>query len=82
MGSKTHTETRQCSIEGCERKHEARGYCKRHYYRLRHMGDVGPVGRIRREKGTGHNSVSGYNIRMENGESKPEHVWMAEKAMV
>lgn len=29
---------RVCSVEGCGRKHRARGYCKLHYYRNRKIG--------------------------------------------
>lgn len=28
-----------CSVDGCERKHEARGYCKNHYRSFRKYGD-------------------------------------------
>jgi hypothetical protein len=31
---------RHCSVEGCEDKHEARGFCMRHYNRWRRYGDV------------------------------------------
>lgn len=31
-----------CSIEGCGRKHEAKGFCNRHYHRLMKHGD--PLG--------------------------------------
>lgn len=30
---------KKCSVAGCERSHDARGYCKRHYMRLRSHGD-------------------------------------------
>jgi hypothetical protein len=29
-----------CQIEGCGRKHSAKGYCKKHYYKLRRAGIV------------------------------------------
>ncbi len=32
---------RTCSIEGCERRHEARGLCNMHYLRLRVRGSIG-----------------------------------------
>jgi hypothetical protein len=30
---------RICSIEGCSNKHDAKGYCKTHYLRMRRHGD-------------------------------------------
>lgn len=37
---KTHglTYRRPCSIDGCDEPHESRGYCNKHYLRLRHFG--------------------------------------------
>lgn len=32
---------RTCSVDGCEKSHEARGLCKMHYTRLKRYGDVG-----------------------------------------
>ena len=29
-----------CSVEGCERKHVARGYCKKHYHQARNSGKL------------------------------------------
>lgn len=31
---------RTCSVDGCERKHAARGYCKKHYYAKRNSGEL------------------------------------------
>ena len=35
---------RKCSVEGCEKKHQARGLCAMHYWRFRTTGDVGGAG--------------------------------------
>lgn len=32
-----------CSIEGCERPHNAKGFCQMHYLRWRSTGDPGPA---------------------------------------
>lgn len=33
--------TRTCSVPDCDRKHEAHGYCRTHYERLRRTGSIG-----------------------------------------
>ncbi len=38
--------TRLCSISGCCKKHEAKGYCVKHYARLRKYGDINKIGNI------------------------------------
>jgi hypothetical protein len=35
-----------CSLDGCERKHYAKGYCYLHYTRVRGKGEPGPDGPI------------------------------------
>ncbi len=34
---------RTCTIEGCERRHKAHGWCEAHYARWKRLGDPGPV---------------------------------------
>jgi len=36
-----------CSVPGCERKHDSKGYCNMHYLRLVRKGHVGPVDTIK-----------------------------------
>ena len=43
---------RICSVEGCGKKHEGRGYCQRHLWRVRHHGDPGGVERLTPVMGT------------------------------
>ena len=31
---KSLSETRTCNIEGCNKKHRAKGYCRNHYYKF------------------------------------------------
>ena len=31
---------KQCSVEGCNNKHKAKGYCGKHYYQFKKYGDV------------------------------------------
>ena len=31
---KSLTEVRVCSIDGCDKKHSGKGYCRNHYYQL------------------------------------------------
>lgn len=40
------SDKKTCSIDGCERPHLARGWCKKHYYRWRRQGDPTTVLRV------------------------------------
>jgi len=37
--SLTHTKNRKCSVEGCDNKHNAHGFCKSHWGKLRRKND-------------------------------------------
>jgi hypothetical protein len=36
----------ECSIDGCNRAVQAKGFCNMHYHRIRRLGDPGPVGTL------------------------------------
>jgi hypothetical protein len=38
---------RLCSIDGCDRRHDAKGFCRKHYYRYQEFGDPLAPGRRR-----------------------------------
>jgi len=47
-----------CTVEGCERVHQARGMCSLHYQRFRRCGDPHVV--TRRARGEGSITAQGY----------------------
>lgn len=50
--------------DGCEQPHYSKGWCRLHYARVRANGDPGPVGRVRRGKGTvWKDPMTGYLYR-------------------
>ena len=53
---------RSCEIDGCGRRHFARGWCHRHYVRWRNSGEVGPLGLMRGPNGSGMLDQDGYRI--------------------
>jgi hypothetical protein len=65
-----------CSVDGCDNKARAVGYCQRHYYRFRRYGDPGPLARLHAERGKakGYVDSSGYVVRYvtEDGERKKQ----------
>lgn len=70
---------RVCSIEGCGKRHNARGWCLDHYAQWKKHGD--PLKRVRRVRGTGYFQTYGYKMFMVNGKAKMEHVLVAERAL-
>lgn len=48
-----------CTVEGCEREHQARGMCGLHYQRWRHHGDVSTT---LAPRGSGHVTKAGYRM--------------------
>lgn len=71
----------KCSIDGCDHKHYAHGYCEMHYARIRKRGSVGGVGPERRENGSGTITPFGYCQIGVDYDRKYEHVLVAEKAL-
>lgn len=65
---------RECTIDGCGKPHEGRGYCKEHYQQWYRYGD--PLVRFRAVRGTG-SVQNGYRFI---GDVQ-EHVLIAEKAI-
>jgi hypothetical protein len=51
---------RLCTVDGCGKKHKARGYCATHWRRLRTNGEIGPAGLLRRPAGAGCLNTYGY----------------------
>lgn len=55
-----------CSIEGCERKHKAKGYCKAHWERLYTTGDVKADVPFQKNY-VGYKNTQGYICYVVNG---------------
>jgi len=70
---------RICCINGCVRKHLARGMCKMHYARWWRHGDANIV--TRNPNGSGHFRSDGYIEYMNDGVTKRGQVIAAEKAI-
>lgn len=68
-----------CSIDGCERKHDAKGFCHVHYNRWKRRGDpLAPL--LLAEDGSGWTDRKGYKILPGEARTR-EHVAISEKAL-
>lgn len=67
-----------CTVQGCINKHEAKGFCNKHYKRFHIHGRVDRVNRVD-HAGTVRNS--GHIDIQINGVTKGAHVWVAETAL-
>ena len=65
---------RACTIPGCIKRHEARGWCDMHYARWKRLGD--PLAKIIADDGNAINS-QGYKIYA----GKKEHTEIAERVL-
>ena len=74
---------KSCKIDGCDNIADARGWCRKHYWRWKRNGDPKFVTTYDRRIVTNKNSdeISYVQLRMEDGTYKFEHVVMAEKAI-
>ncbi len=76
MAARNSTRTpKRCTVVGCDKPHEARGWCAVHYQRWLHHGD--PFYESRLPRGGGSVGGSGYFQR--NGVN--EHIRVAEQAL-
>lgn len=73
-------ETQGCKVDMCVRPHNARGYCKLHYYRVQATGDPGPVSPTRAPNGSTY-VVGGYRRFKRNGRPILEHREVMEKML-
>lgn len=67
-----------CTVPGCGKLHDAKGYCHEHYKRWRLHGD--PL-TVKRGPSGGGWMQRGYRIQTVQGSKKPAHVIVAERAL-
>ena len=41
--------SKKCTVEGCNNKHHAKGYCSRHYQQYKRCGCINHVGRSEKD---------------------------------
>jgi hypothetical protein len=63
----------RCSVEGCQRDAQTRGYCQMHYARIMRHGEPGPAQRQNTGPGNGYIKVTA------NGQFMLEHRYVMEQ---
>ena len=75
----THKPVIKCSVEGCDDWEYARGWCSKHWQRMRMYGRLYL---ITQEKGTARTpNAAGYIEIRRDGRKQYEHIYLAEKAL-
>jgi hypothetical protein len=72
---------RTCSIPGCYRTHQAKGYCQTHYERMRTGQEMTAPVKAKRPHGAGSLTRYGYWTVVIDGKRQFQHVRIAEKAL-
>lgn len=65
------TALKPCAVHDCDRPHQAKGYCKKHYNRFMRTGD--PLKLRQGANGTGHVTAQGYKTFRVDGRNQFEH---------
>lgn len=73
------SQVRLCTVEGCGRRHLAKGYCTLHYARVKRLGS--PTGLKNAPRGTGSVRPDGYRAFRRKGVETLEHRELAERAL-
>lgn len=68
-----------CSVDWCNKKHNAKGYCLEHYTQWKKHGD--PLVRINGKHGAGWSIHKGTNLEYKGVGKKLLHVLIAERAL-
>ena len=53
---------KECKVSGCDRKHEAKGFCAMHWSRVQKCGDPGPAEALVAPPMSGYVDKHGYRI--------------------
>jgi hypothetical protein len=73
----SNTTFRRCSVDGCNEKHVAKGFCQNHYRVFKRMGTATP----QKPESKVHTATGGYKFVTVEGKTKYLHVMAAEEAL-